>query len=644
MVFMLIAPLYALGQGADPAPQPTAKPGASLYAPAAKTGKPRLFTVGSRGTTRLQNAMALSNGDFLLVGATDDISWTAGAPGTSLSLPPGASLPGGNGTTTPFVLHVSEDFENVKRIYTLPSGSLAEVTRIRSTEIPGQPTGALVISGRFAGLGGPKDAYWIARLNGNGVDKPISGIAWLQVVKAPGDAANEKKPEQPGDYAMRQPWDVRNDGQVIYAEGEPFATTWAALRVLSADGKPGVMPAWINEGTGPMLPLKAGRKGSLRSKTPEEFEVRQADENGNPGRKGRYPDDYYFSAHDSDKGPGYTGYRLGQNHTQRVSSLAIDRRDNALLFGTSTQTRLPGGLSVFESEIIAMNADGSLPSRARGDAETQDGNNSPPDQYVDCVSVDYAFDRLLVAARCHGNNTVNFWRGDVIARNPGRPGFKHSFTGRFSNIHISWLGRYALSDGAIHNATYVAEMAQGMPQGSLITEGLLEGWPSPNDWIDLTTTKVHELSTDPFGRAVLLGFGRRPYTTKGALLENVKPVEGVSRWTHFARVYSPDVAALNYSTILRGKWDQATGKSAGDEQQFGAPVPLADGFLITGAQTRGEGGFSPMPFTGAPAWGSTEPGAGAVSVGVVAVIPVPPPPPPPKPLDFTPEDAPKRRR
>ena len=249
-----------------------------------------------------------------------------------------------------------------------------------------------------------------------------------------------------------------------------------------------------------------------------------------------------------------------------------------------------------------------------------------------------------MAARCHGNNTVNFWRGDVIARNPGRPGFKHSVTGRFSNIHIAWLGRYALSDGAIHNATYVAEMAQGMPQGSLITEGLLEGWPSPNDWIDLTTTKVHELSTDPFGRAVLLGFGRRPYTTKGALLENVKPVEGVSRWTHFARVYSPDVAALNYSTILRGKWDQATGKSAGDEQQFGAPVPLADGFLITGAQTRGEGGFSPMPFTGAPAWGSTEPGAGAVSVGVVAVIPVPPPPPPPKPLDFTPEDAPKRRR
>ena len=117
-------------------------------------------------------------------------------------MPAGAAgLPGGGGTTAPFLLHVSADFETLKGLHVLPAGALSEVTRIRSTEAPGRPTGAIVISGRFAGLVGPADAYWIARLDGNGVDKPIRGLEWLHVVKAPGDGPSKNKPAQPGDYA-----------------------------------------------------------------------------------------------------------------------------------------------------------------------------------------------------------------------------------------------------------------------------------------------------------------------------------------------------------------------------------------------------------------------------------------------------------
>lgn len=600
---------------------PSHEPAAAAYTLAARAGEqPRLFSVGVRGLTHLRGALALSNGEFLLVGAAEDLSWAGSAPRTALAVPGGVSLPGSGGTTTPFLLHVSADFETLKGLYTLPSGSIAEITRLRSTEIPGQPTGAIVISGRFAGLTGAADAYWIARLDGNGVERPIRKLDWLHVVKAPGDAATQKKAAQPGDFANRQPWDVRSDGQVVYAEGEPTATTWAALRVLSADGKTGTMPAWGDE-DGPVLVLKAGRKNSLRSTTLEDFNHVQTDENGNPGRKGRYPDDYYFTSHDSNKGPGYTGYRVGQNQTQRVSSLAIDRRDNALYFGTSTQTRLPDGLPDFEPAIISLNADGSLRWWARGYQETNE--NSTPDQYIDHLDIDYKADRLLVAARCHGNNRINLWPGNALTKAPARPGFKPSFTGNSGNIHISWLGSYGLRDGLIYHATFVAEPAEGPVPGAPLPSGTLAGWPDPKAWVTLNSTIVHALACDPHGRPMLVATGRRPYTTSGALIENLKPSEGVSRWSMFGRIYSPDVAELDYSTLFNTSWDKKTGAGPADRFEARSIVPLDDGFLVVGTHLAKEP-ESPakgeLPEFASPAWAS-RPVATLPAQGFVALIP-----------------------
>lgn len=616
---------------------------------AARAGDvPRLFVVGNKGVTLLRGALALSNGEFLLTGAAEDFSWVKGASPTRLGFP-STSLPGSGGTTTPFLLHVSADFETLKGLYTLPAGSISEITRIRSTEVPGQPTGAIVISGRFAGLVGPTDAYWIARLDGNGVDKPIRTLEWIHVVKAPGDGPTKNRAARPGDFAERQPWDVRSDGQVVYAEGEPYATSWAALRVLSADGKTGVMPAWGDEG-GPVIALKAGRKNSLRSTTAEDFEHRQEDENGNPGRKGRYPDDYYFGAFDSDRGPGYTGYRVGQNSTQRVSQLAIDRRDNALYFGTSTQSRLPGGLPDFEPAIVAMDAQGKLKwwargylenERAPGDQTSGDVINSPPDQYVDHVAVDYARNALLVLARCHGNNQVNLWAGNTIRANRGRPGFKTGFTGKASDIHISWLARYELHEVRILNATYVAEMAQGGEAGRPIPLGPLKGWPDQNSWNTLNTTNVLALMSDAFGRPVMVGRGRRPYTTENALIPNLKPTEGVSRWSKFLRAYAADLGSIEYSTLIQSKWNSADGSAPNDEITLHDVAVLNGGYLTLGSyRPAAEPPMGELPLGQAPAWGKLTP-VSAASFGIIAVVPVSPPT---SELALPPLESTKRRR
>jgi hypothetical protein len=619
----------AAAESASPAPAASATAQApALQLPGRAGETPRLFAVGTKGTTLLRGALALSNGEFLLAGAAEDLSWAGAAPRTPLGLPSSASsLPGAGGTTTPFLLHVSADFETVKAVYTLPAGALSEVTRLRSTEVPGQPTGAIVISGRFAGLIGPSDAYWLARLDGNGVDKPIRQLEWFHIVKAPGDPAGKKSAARPGDYAVRQPWDLRSDGQVIYAEGEPFATSWAALRVLSADGKPGTLPAWRHQDAdGSAIVLKAGNKGSLRSTTAEDFEFRQPDEQGNPGRKGRYPDDYYFVSHEVGHGPGYTGYRVGQNSTQRVSQLAIDRRDNTLAFGTSTQSRLPDGNPDFEPAFVVLNADGSLRWWARGYREVerragatggQDGINSPPDQYVDHAAIDYANNRVVFAARCHGNGVINFW---------SRQGFQPGFSGRNSNIHISWLGGYSLADGGLKNATFVAEMAETVESSQQMVwgDGPLIGWPPPSG-LDLNTTYIRGLDLDAYTRPLVMGIGRRPYTSADALIPNFRPSEGVSHWAHFARIYSADFKMIAYSTLLRGLWDPKTGASAGDAFEASSVLALQNGMLALVAHNAApDGKVSQMPWRNAPAWGQARLVAG-VNSAIVALTAMPAP-------------------
>lgn len=602
-------------------------PGGSATAPAAKVIEQRLFTAGSNGDTSFLGALALSNGELLICGSTDDLTWTSPAPRTELSA---TGITGGGGARYGFVLHLSPDLSSIKRVYHLPKGAANNIMQLRSTEVPGTTTGNIYLSGGCTGLTPQTDGYFLMRLSGDALAAQLSA-QWATFVPAPASKSSGFKGE--GNYKLEQRWDVTNDGRVIAASGCAFDFDWAELRVLGADGKPTTLAGWPTKDGRSFIALKATSDSGLRSKTQEDFDLRQVDENGNPGRKGRYPDDYYFSG-PGQGGPGYTGYKVSGKPTQRVGRIAIDRRDNYLYFGYSTQSKLPNGNPDFEPAIVAMDASGQLVWWARGYKEVertadnakgnQDGINSPPDQYIDGVDLDYANNRLLVVARSHGGGVINYWSGDAVQLNKGRAGFQTKQTGSNGNIHVSWIGQYGLRDGKLYASTWMAELAEGAKVSEPLSDGPLVGWPSPNGgWPDVNTTRLADIAVDHRGRPCVAAIGRRPYTTAGALIENVKPSAGKSAWAPFARVYEQDLGGLAYSTIVRGPWDTTTGKSSDANIDLSAIVPLADGLLVVGRHTRGKTGEdAQLPTVGVPAWGAAVPPGTTVS-GVIAVLRVP---------------------
>lgn len=584
---------------------------------------------GGAGNEAFRYVHVLSNGDLLVAGSADALDWVpAGANRTELQVGPIDST---DPSSIGYLLHLSPDASTIKSVLSFPKGTVADISRIRSTEIPGQPTGAVYISGRrtiAAGADPKSDGYFIARLDGNFVDKPVTGIEWAINVYAYARKAGGFKGT--GSYKDIQPWDVGSDGRVIYGVGADYDFDWAAIEAVDASGKRLQMPNWpAQEGGNSFVSLKAGRQGSLRSTTQEDFDFRTTDENGNEGRKGKYPDDYYFSGPDK-KGPGYTGYRTSDKPTQRLGQIAIDRRNNHLYFGYSTQTRLPNGNPDFEPALVAMDATGKLLWWARGYKEVerpadnpkgnQDGLNSPPDQYVEAVAIDYKNDRLVALLRCHGNGVINFWQGDKLATSPGAKSFQKNFTGQNGNIHISWIGKYGLTDGKIYNATYMAEFSDGAKvQGNL--GGLLAGWPDPNaGWPDVNTTRaVEELSALPDGSPLVIATGRRPFTTSNAQVQMLKPGEGASAWSMFVRTYAPDLSTITYSTTLRGPWDAATGKSQAGEIKLLHAAAAGDKIIIVGRHDRGESaGDQDMKAQNVPAWANDKP-SGATSA-VIAIV------------------------
>ena len=621
------APLVAEAHAASsPALTHTSANGTAT-APSAKVIEQRLFTAGSSGDTSFLGALALSNGDLLICGSTDDLAWTGTAARTELSA---TGITGGAGDRYGFVLHLSPDLATIKKVYHLPKGAANNIMHLRSTEVPGATTGTVYLSGGCTGLTPQTDGYFLMRLNGDALGAKLTA-QWATFVPAPASKSSGFKGE--GNYKLEQRWDVTNDGRVIAASGCAFDFDWAELRVIGADGKPTTLAGWPTKDGRSFIALKAISDSGLRSKTQDDFDVRQVDENGNPGRKGRYPDDYYFSG-PGQGGPGYTGYKVSGKPTQRVGRLAIDRRDNFLYFGYSTQTKLPNGNPDFEPAIVAMDAAGKLLWWARGYKEVertadnakgnQDGLNSPPDQHIDGVGIDYANDRLVVVARSHGGGVINYWNGDAVQLNKGRAGFQIKQTGSNGNIHVSWIGQYGMRDGKLYASTWMAELAEGAKIGKPLTEGPLIGWPSPNGgWPDVNTTRIADVVVDHRGRPCVAAVGRRPYTTAGALIENVKPSAGKSAWAPFARVYDQDLGALAYSTILRGPWDTTTGTSSDAEIDLAAIIPLADGVLVVGRHTRGKTGEeAKLPVVGVPSWGAAVPPGKTVS-GVIAVLRVP---------------------
>lgn len=600
--------------------------GALLLFPGTATLADRVFYLNASGDTHFMAAHRLSNGSLLLSGQAANLDWVPS--GITIQALPGAGVDSASGDGIGFILQVSADLSTPMALVHFPQGTARSVYRMRSTEIPGQSTGALHISGHREN--GSTHGYYIARLNNNFVDGLPDDLVWVKNVDTRSDS-NDGANSHKG----LQPWDVGSDGKVIYAHGEAYRFGWAAIYRLDEQGRRDVVEDWrihwLQAGgewrgspasAAPSavahsgIVMKNRRIGQLRSATDAEYYLLDADENGNPGRQGRWPDDYYFAgpcvlsqSNCDTTQPGYTGYRVGANDTQRVGSIVVDRRSNAFYFGYSSQSTLPGGNPDFEPAVVAMTSSGDLKWWARLYRETTD--NSPPDQYVDGLAIDYGRDELVVLARSHGNNVVNFWSGNEITLNPGGHGFQNRFTGTNGNIHLSWLGRYGLDDGGIYAATWVGEFNEGATGGTAHPDPNLGGWPNPNaGWPDLNTTRCrNDIGILPDG-AVLIGCsGRRSATTVNAHQRMPLPGQGVGSWNFFVRIYTPDLSGVVYSSLLTGDWDQNTGQG-GDNTQLTGLLALPDGLLAVGHHkgSAGQPEGEPMPVTAnIPSWGRSTP-------------------------------------
>jgi hypothetical protein len=99
----------------------------------------------------------------------------------------------------------------------------------------------------------------------------------------------------------------------------------------------------------------------------------------------------------------------------------------------------------------------------------------------------------------------------------------------------------------------------------------------------------------------------------------LKPGEGSSIWSMFVRTYSPDLSTITYSTILRGPWDPATGKSSGGEIKILHAVPAGDKLVIVGHHAQAEAGpGDELKSRNIPSWAGDAP-AGPTSA-VIAIV------------------------
>lgn len=622
-----------------------------------------LTYAGNSGRERFNDVVELSNGKVLVAGQADNLSWLpGGTPITTLTvnLAPDVSSIISSDSRVAFLMLLNSTQSTIEHVVRFPAGTVADVSRIRTTNEQGQPTGNMYISGRRTFTSDPTlDGYFIARLNNNFVGGIPNACTWYYPVNARPRGASVSA------YKTIQPWDVGNDGSVVFGLGTDYDWNWAAIEKLDANGNRVVVENWpYHQGTNgeqtykpassytggtptfSSIVLKAQRAGSLRSSINgtaywNGYNFNALDENGN-ARKGKFPDDWYFGAADGEtpgdgriygrltQGTNYStsvmGYRTNfasTRPTARLGSIVIDRRDNHIYFGYSTQTafRTLDGKWIpdFEPVVVAMNPTGAIKWWARLYDQYR---VSEPDQYIDALEIDYANDYLVVLGRQHGFNVNMFWKGNNLTYNPAANGFKNSNSGvnTIQTGHYTWLGKYDLIrvpvgplpvQPKIFHATYVTEYSDNPTGlGTPSNDPKLDRWPTPNSGFpDLNTTKgITRLAVAPSGNVVMAATGRRTITTSDAHQKMRKPGTGsVSAWNHFVRVYRPDLSAPVYSSLLTGAWDTLTG-IGGSNAVITAAIPTLNGVFVTAYHeadpTTGVARPNNIPTANVPAWGS----------------------------------------
>ncbi|MBK9402514.1 MAG: T9SS type A sorting domain-containing protein [Bacteroidetes bacterium] len=582
---------------------------------------------GNTGNESFNDLLQLSNGNYLVIGAADNLNWI---PVTSLQMAwsnPGISNNQGTGKIC-FLLEMDPTLQQILTVCSLPAGAAEDFRFIKTANVPGQVTGNIFISGdtQDSNTGG----YFIGKLNNNFLNGIPTGFTWVKNVKA----ATGQYPD------AYQPWDVGNDGKVVYAYGDSHDYNWSAIYKTDSDGNDEVVTNWrihwingggeyygsassypggINNLTYSAIVFKRdANRCELRSTSAIDYNTTTSDGNGGT-KKGKWPLDVLYNgpcnpgvSGNSSSGPGYTGYSPSSTFTYGPSSICIDRRDNRMYIGFNSKSILPGGNPDFEPAVMAMDQNGTLLWWSRLYHEITpagDTVNSTPDQYLDALAIDYSLPQqnsfLVVAARCHGNNIENLWEGNQIAANPSANGFQNTFTGTSGNIHISWLGKIKLADGTLHHSTYMAEYAEGTGSlGAAHPDPNLDGWPNPNTgWPNVNTTYIgkNRIKVTADGSVLVLGKGRRTITTANAYQKMVKPANGgLSCWNEFVRLYTPDLSKPLYSSLLVGAWDTLT-QSGGDNVRLMGVWKTDSSIVVIGKHT---GSGAELPLQNIPGWGN----------------------------------------
>jgi hypothetical protein len=586
--------------------------------------------VGNSGKETFYDVLQITDGTFLVCGYADNLDWVNNSV-PKISLANTGGINNAQGTNRyGIILQLSADMQQILRVIHFPQGVVEDVRFIKTNSLPYTPTGDLFISCNTNDTDPNNGGYILAKLDKNFINGIPASLLWKQAVWAKSG---------PKDY---HPWDVTSNGEIYYTSGESHGYDWSAVYCLDVNGSRKVVnnwrTHWLQNGTewkgtpassytGGVdsvnysgIALKIWGRCELRSWNQADYNTFYTDGNGGY-KKGKWPIDVLFSGpcdpnNPTANGPGYTGYSneaccpvLG------VSSLCVDRRDNSLYIGMNMKSNAQNSPD-FEPAVVAMDSTGLLRWWSRLYHEVTPAGDtmiSLPDQYVDALAIDYDNDKLVVAARAHGNNTENLWEGNTITAAPNAYGFQNSFTGSNGNIHESWLGKLRLNDGVLTNSTYVAELAEGTGGlGTPHADPNLDGWPDPNTgWPDVNTTRLakNNMKVSSNGSVCILGVGRRTITTANAYQKMVKPYYGgQSAWNSFVRVYDEDFHVPLYSSLIVGQWDTLT-QAGGDNTEIFGVYKTAQGVVCVGRQKAANNVAqgNNIPVTNIPAWGVSNP-------------------------------------
>ncbi len=588
---------------------------------------------GNSGKETFYDVMQVTDGTFLVCGYASDLNWVD-ASVQRIQLSYSGTIHNALGTNRyGFILHLSSDMQTILQVVHFPQGAVEDIRFMKTNTMPYTPTGDLYISCNTADSDANNGGYIIAKLDYNFVNGLPSVVEWFATVWAKSG---------PKDY---HPWDVTSNGKVFYISGEAYGYDWSAIYCLDENGQRSIVNNWrthwlkngsefkgtpatsnpqggIDSVSYSGIVLKIWGRCDLRSWTQNEYDYYQPDGNGGT-KKGLWPVDILFNgpcdpANPTAVSPGYTGYSAAAGSpVYGGTCINIDKRTNNVFIGISFKSVASTGSPDFEPAVIAMDSSGMLLWWSRLYHEITpagDTMESIPDQYIDALAIDYANDKLVVGARCHGNNSENFWDGNEVAIDPVAYGFQNRFTGTNGNIHESWLGKLRLSDGTLTNATYFAEYAEGT--GSLgipHVDPNLDGWPDPNNgWPDVNTTRIakNNMKVTSTGDVCVLAVGRRTITTANAYQKMVKPGNGgLSSWNSFVRVYDAQFHVPKYSSLVVGVWDTLTQAGGSNTDLYGV-YKTSLGVVCVGRQTADSTGLAignDIPVTNVTPWGNATP-------------------------------------